>query len=222
MEGPQAMYYHRGISFVAWLPLSACITMEPTGRLIPLGGQCPLVRPTALNHGPQLQLGIQFFKLSVVVFVQMQVIQIFLWYLDLGCSKHMTGDRSRLRNFVKKFIETVRFGNDHFAAIMGYGDYVIGDSVISRFKQHLQFTIMVLSLSSEDLLKLNLSITKLLQPYPGLQHRLLPLELSSSISVALLLIIPLVFSDCSSLVYLPLRPFMVHVLFLLVILETSS
>nr|GEU55262.1 retrotransposon-related protein [Tanacetum cinerariifolium] len=48
------------------------------------------------------------------------------------CSKHMTGDRSRLMNFVKKFIETVRFGNDHFGAIMGYGDYVIGYSVISR------------------------------------------------------------------------------------------
>nr|GEW85928.1 integrase, catalytic region, zinc finger, CCHC-type, peptidase aspartic, catalytic [Tanacetum cinerariifolium] len=45
--------------------------------------------------------------------------------------KHMTGDRSRLRNFVKKFIETIRFGNDHFGAIMGYGDYMIGDSVIS-------------------------------------------------------------------------------------------
>ncbi|GJZ06789.1 retrovirus-related pol polyprotein from transposon TNT 1-94 [Tanacetum coccineum] len=44
----------------------------------------------------------------------------------------MTGDLSRLRNFMKKFIGTVRFGNDHFGAIMGYGDYVIGDSVISR------------------------------------------------------------------------------------------
>ncbi|GJZ98799.1 retrovirus-related pol polyprotein from transposon TNT 1-94 [Tanacetum coccineum] len=43
----------------------------------------------------------------------------------------MTGDRSRLRNFVKKFIGMVRFGNDHFGAIMGYGDYVIGESVIS-------------------------------------------------------------------------------------------
>ncbi|GKC67957.1 integrase, catalytic region, zinc finger, CCHC-type containing protein [Tanacetum coccineum] len=56
------------------------------------------------------------------------VIQIVLWYLDSGCSKHMTGDHSRLKNFVKKFIGTVRFGNDHFGAIMGYGDYVIGDS----------------------------------------------------------------------------------------------
>ncbi|GJT40008.1 retrovirus-related pol polyprotein from transposon TNT 1-94 [Tanacetum coccineum] len=44
----------------------------------------------------------------------------------------MTGDRSRLMNFVKKFIGTDRFGNDHFGSIMGYGDYVVGDSVISR------------------------------------------------------------------------------------------
>ncbi|GKD63725.1 retrovirus-related pol polyprotein from transposon TNT 1-94 [Tanacetum coccineum] len=44
----------------------------------------------------------------------------------------MTGDRSRLRNFMKKFIGTVRFGNDHFSAIIGYEDYVISESVISR------------------------------------------------------------------------------------------
>ncbi|GKA84790.1 retrovirus-related pol polyprotein from transposon TNT 1-94 [Tanacetum coccineum] len=61
----------------------------------------------------------------------MQVVQIVLWYLDSGCSKHMTRNRSWLKNFIKKFIGTVRFGNDHFGAIMGYGDYVIGDSVIS-------------------------------------------------------------------------------------------
>nr|GEV69994.1 hypothetical protein [Tanacetum cinerariifolium] len=41
-------------------------------------------------------------------------------------------DRSRLRNFMKKFIGTVRFENDHFGAIMGYGDYVISDNVISK------------------------------------------------------------------------------------------
>nr|GEY72690.1 integrase, catalytic region, zinc finger, CCHC-type, peptidase aspartic, catalytic [Tanacetum cinerariifolium] len=66
------------------------------------------------------------------------VVQIILWYLDSGCSKHMTGDRSRLLNFMKKFTGTVRFGNDHFGAIMGYGDYVVGESVISRdFHLHL-------------------------------------------------------------------------------------
>nr|GEW19688.1 hypothetical protein [Tanacetum cinerariifolium] len=60
------------------------------------------------------------------------VVQIILWYLDSGCLKHMTRDRSQLKNFMKKFIGTVRFGNDHFGAIMGYRDYVIGDNVISR------------------------------------------------------------------------------------------
>ncbi|GJW94586.1 retrovirus-related pol polyprotein from transposon TNT 1-94 [Tanacetum coccineum] len=44
----------------------------------------------------------------------------------------MTGNRSRLKNFMKKFTRTVRFENDHFCAIMGYGDYVIGDSLIFR------------------------------------------------------------------------------------------
>ncbi|GJU65532.1 retrovirus-related pol polyprotein from transposon TNT 1-94 [Tanacetum coccineum] len=74
----------------------------PTGRTFTLGAQCPLTRLTTSK-----------------------VVQIVLWYLDSGCSKHMMGDRSRLRNFVKKFIGIVRFGNDHFSAIMGYGDYVI-------------------------------------------------------------------------------------------------
>nr|GEV43997.1 reverse transcriptase domain-containing protein [Tanacetum cinerariifolium] len=42
-----------------------------------------------------------------------------------SCSKHMTRDRSWLRNFMKKIIVTGRFRNDHFGAIMGYGDYVL-------------------------------------------------------------------------------------------------
>nr|GFC10570.1 integrase, catalytic region, zinc finger, CCHC-type, peptidase aspartic, catalytic [Tanacetum cinerariifolium] len=61
-----------------------------------------------------------------------QVVQIVLWYLDSGCSKHMTGDRSQLINFVQKFLGTVKFRNDHVAKIMGYGDYQIGNVTISR------------------------------------------------------------------------------------------
>nr|GEY27893.1 retrovirus-related Pol polyprotein from transposon TNT 1-94 [Tanacetum cinerariifolium] len=60
------------------------------------------------------------------------VVQIILWYLDSGCSKHMTGDRSQLVNFVQKFLGTVKFRNDHVAKIMGYGDYQIGSVTISR------------------------------------------------------------------------------------------
>nr|GEU90878.1 hypothetical protein [Tanacetum cinerariifolium] len=59
-------------------------------------------------------------------------VQIVLWYLDYGCSKHMTGDRSQLINFIQKFFGTVKFGNDHVAKIMGYGDYKIGNLTILR------------------------------------------------------------------------------------------
>ncbi|GKF05425.1 retrovirus-related pol polyprotein from transposon TNT 1-94 [Tanacetum coccineum] len=37
----------------------------------------------------------------------MQVVQVMLWYLDSGCSKHMTGNRSKLMNFVEKFIGSI-------------------------------------------------------------------------------------------------------------------
>nr|GFC35265.1 integrase, catalytic region, zinc finger, CCHC-type, peptidase aspartic, catalytic [Tanacetum cinerariifolium] len=66
-----------------------------------------------------------------------------LYFLPAGCPnrplvlglwllKDMTGDRSQLINFVQKFLGTVKFGNDHVAKIMGYGDYHIGNVTISR------------------------------------------------------------------------------------------
>nr|GEZ57071.1 hypothetical protein [Tanacetum cinerariifolium] len=47
------------------------------------------------------------------------IIQIFLWIIDSRCSKHMTGNRALLTNFVENFLETVRFGNNDFAVIAG-------------------------------------------------------------------------------------------------------
>ncbi|GKE72018.1 retrovirus-related pol polyprotein from transposon TNT 1-94 [Tanacetum coccineum] len=43
---------------------------------------------------------------------------IFLWCVDSGCSKHMTRNLKLLISFVWKFLGTVRFGNDHVAAIL--------------------------------------------------------------------------------------------------------
>nr|GEX13691.1 hypothetical protein [Tanacetum cinerariifolium] len=60
------------------------------------------------------------------------IVQNILWYLDSGYSKHMTEDRSQLINFVQKFLGTIKFENDHVAKIMGYGDYKIGNVMISR------------------------------------------------------------------------------------------
>ncbi|GJV43214.1 hypothetical protein Tco_1427750 [Tanacetum coccineum] len=58
------------------------------------------------------------------------VVQIILWIVDSGYSKTMMGDRSLLKNLVEKFIGTIRFGNDHFVAITGYGIYVQGNITI--------------------------------------------------------------------------------------------
>ncbi|GJR75803.1 integrase, catalytic region, zinc finger, CCHC-type containing protein [Tanacetum coccineum] len=58
--------------------------------------------------------------------------QIVLWYLEFGCSKHMTRNRSQLTNFIYKFLGTVKFGNDQIAKIMRYVDYQIGNVTISR------------------------------------------------------------------------------------------
>nr|GEX38151.1 hypothetical protein [Tanacetum cinerariifolium] len=55
-----------------------------------------------------------------------------LWCVDLGCSKHMTGNIKLLINFVWKFLGTVRFGNDHIAAILVYGDLKWGNITITR------------------------------------------------------------------------------------------
>nr|GEZ32639.1 hypothetical protein [Tanacetum cinerariifolium] len=64
--------------------------------------------------------------------IKNKVVQIVLWYQDSGYSKHMTGNRSQLMNFVSKFLGTVRYRNDQIAKIMGYGDYQLGNVTISR------------------------------------------------------------------------------------------
>nr|GFB62863.1 integrase, catalytic region, zinc finger, CCHC-type, peptidase aspartic, catalytic [Tanacetum cinerariifolium] len=48
------------------------------------------------------------------------------------CSKHMTGNLKLLINFVWKFMGSVRFRNDHVAAILGFGDLQLGNILITK------------------------------------------------------------------------------------------
>ncbi|GJS51730.1 retrovirus-related pol polyprotein from transposon TNT 1-94 [Tanacetum coccineum] len=138
-----------------WKPTGKVFTnigyiWRPTGRTFTIvGNACPLTRittttevplrkPTDLeNETPKPVVTLVYSrkprksKTNVPV-SKSKVVQIVLWYLDSGCSKHMTGDRSQLTNFVNKFLGTVKFGNDHVAKILGYGDYQIGNVTISR------------------------------------------------------------------------------------------
>nr|GEZ08852.1 hypothetical protein [Tanacetum cinerariifolium] len=61
-----------------------------------------------------------------------KIVQICLWIIDSGCSKHMPSNRALLTNFVKTFLGTVRFGNNDFAVIAGHGDVVIGLMTIKK------------------------------------------------------------------------------------------
>ncbi|GJS17795.1 retrovirus-related pol polyprotein from transposon TNT 1-94 [Tanacetum coccineum] len=98
-----------------WKPTGKVFTKvgykwKPIGRRFTIvGNSCPLTRITPTK-----------------------VVQIVLWYLDSGCSKHMTRNRSQLMNFVSKFLETVRFGNDQIAKIIGHVDYQLGNVIVSR------------------------------------------------------------------------------------------
>ncbi|GJX59052.1 retrovirus-related pol polyprotein from transposon TNT 1-94 [Tanacetum coccineum] len=60
------------------------------------------------------------------------IVQLILFIVDSGCTKHMTGNLKLLCNFVEKFLGTVRFGNDQFAPILGYGDLNQGNVTIKR------------------------------------------------------------------------------------------
>nr|GEV58603.1 uncharacterized mitochondrial protein AtMg00810-like [Tanacetum cinerariifolium] len=64
--------------------------------------------------------------------ILLQLVEIVLFIVDSGCSKHMTGNLKLLINFVEKFPGTVKFGNDQIAPILGYGDLVQGAITIKR------------------------------------------------------------------------------------------
>ncbi|KAI3758991.1 hypothetical protein L6452_06564 [Arctium lappa] len=57
-----------------------------------------------------------------------------MWYLDSGCSKHMTGQKSMLSNYIDKYCGTIRFGNDQFSPILGYGDVVHENLIIKKVR----------------------------------------------------------------------------------------
>ncbi|GJV03010.1 retrovirus-related pol polyprotein from transposon TNT 1-94 [Tanacetum coccineum] len=119
-------------------------TWRPTGRTFTIvGNVCPLTRittttevplrkPTALESDtPKPVVTLVYSRKPRKSKTNVPVVQIVLWYLDSGCSKHMTEDRSQLTNFVNKFLGTVKFRNDHVAKILGYG-LSIGKITISR------------------------------------------------------------------------------------------
>nr|GFA74964.1 ribonuclease H-like domain, reverse transcriptase, RNA-dependent DNA polymerase [Tanacetum cinerariifolium] len=81
-----------------------------------------------------------------------RIVQICLWIIDTGCSKHMTGNRALLTNFVEKFLGTVCFRNNDFAMISGYGDAVIdGVDLLTGDRSSNLYTIALNEVASNSL-----------------------------------------------------------------------
>ncbi|GJT65690.1 retrovirus-related pol polyprotein from transposon TNT 1-94 [Tanacetum coccineum] len=114
---------------------------KPIGRLFSIvSNSCPLTRitPKKIVHLKETT--------SNLVETQEPAIKMFHLLLLLsmigcpGCPlvsglrmlKTYDRDRSQLMNFVSKFMGTVRFRNDQVAKIIGYGDYQLGNVIISR------------------------------------------------------------------------------------------
>nr|GEV28037.1 Gag-Pol polyprotein [Tanacetum cinerariifolium] len=82
-------------------------TQEETASLREIVEQERLLNPLNTSLDYAYTTSVLHSKLNVnydLQCVTCNVVQIVLWYLDSGCSKHMTGDHSQLTNFVDKFL----------------------------------------------------------------------------------------------------------------------
>nr|GEX46312.1 hypothetical protein [Tanacetum cinerariifolium] len=82
-----------------------------------------------LDH---MTLGVPLCQILHCLLIILRLVEIFLFIVDSGCLKHMTGNLKLLINFVNKFLGTVKFRNDQITPILGYGDLVQGDVTIKR------------------------------------------------------------------------------------------
>jgi len=52
-----------------------------------------------------------------------------MWYLDSGCSRHMTGDKKKFKNFKRKEQGFVTYGDNNKGKILGMGDVSGGNTL---------------------------------------------------------------------------------------------
>ena len=58
---------------------------------------------------------------SLFVHTSLKVFNSCLWYLDSGCSRHMTGDKSLFKTLKEKVGDYVTFGDGSHAQVLGKG-----------------------------------------------------------------------------------------------------
>nr|GFA21140.1 retrovirus-related Pol polyprotein from transposon TNT 1-94 [Tanacetum cinerariifolium] len=90
------------------------------------------IRSLGFTNVCKLGLGVPLCQILHCLLILLQLVEIVLFIVDSGCSKHMAGNLKLLINFVEKFLGTVKFRNDQIVPILGYGDLVQGAITIKR------------------------------------------------------------------------------------------
>nr|GEX35028.1 hypothetical protein [Tanacetum cinerariifolium] len=88
---------------------------------------------------------------------KVKLVEIILFIIDSGCSKHMTGNPKLLTNFMEKFLGTVKFGNDQIAPILGYGD--LGNDLLTSSRGTNVYSITLQDTSSPNPICLMAKVT---------------------------------------------------------------
>nr|GEY10159.1 ribonuclease H-like domain-containing protein [Tanacetum cinerariifolium] len=102
-------------------------TKKPT--VVPISTKNPKVKRTnRLQHCIRKRLHrnplIRNHRVTLACCMRTPIIQLILFIVNSGCTKHKTGNL--------KLLCTVRFGNDQFTPIIGFGDLVQGNVTINR------------------------------------------------------------------------------------------
>ncbi|GJT45384.1 retrovirus-related pol polyprotein from transposon TNT 1-94 [Tanacetum coccineum] len=97
------------------------IVWKLTGKVITTTTEVPLRKPTALeNETPKLVVTLVYSRKprksrNNVPISKSKVVQIVLWYLDSGCSKHMTRDL-KARHGLVRGLPKLKFEKDHLCS----------------------------------------------------------------------------------------------------------
>nr|GEW18461.1 hypothetical protein [Tanacetum cinerariifolium] len=148
------LHYHNGMNSRTKMPMAVPINTREPKRIVNQSIATPLRRTVAsksTNQKPRhitrklyasvsktcswwypkfTPPGYKWKPKSQIGNVNPKLVEIILFIVDSGCSKHMTGSLKLLTNFVEKFLGSVKFGNDQIAPILGYGDLVQGTVTI--------------------------------------------------------------------------------------------
>ncbi|GJQ96372.1 retrovirus-related pol polyprotein from transposon TNT 1-94 [Tanacetum coccineum] len=166
------LHYINGVNSRTKMPMAVPISTREPKRTVNQSAATPLKRTVvaeSTNQKPRSTIRKQYEHISKTcrwwyckiippvykwkpksrtLNVEPNLVEIILFIVDSGWSKHMTGNLKLLSNFVEQFLGSVKFENDQIAPILGYrnlaqrkgNDLLTGSRGINLYSITLQDT----------------------------------------------------------------------------------